>query len=248
MIGRTSFKTCTLIAFFLLVAMGILAACGGGSTTTSSSTSTSNGATGAGTPGANGRFRPVTGTVSQYDASAKSLTIKLSSGSTQTFSTVNARIIQDQKITQQELSALLSKSGIVVFAIGQKASDGSYTAQEVIASTTMGGTANGPQGRAPRGTPPAGTTQGSPRNGGNRVFIQNGKLQNNQLIGVDSSGHTITVDLSGTTTFIGQSEAIASDFQSGQTVSIVAGSAQNSPTMEARQIVIGPLPGTRAGA
>ncbi len=247
---RTSFKTFTLTAFFLLVATGILAACGGGNTTSASSTSTGSNAPVAGTPRARGGARPVTGTVSQYDATAKSLTIKLADGSTQTFSAGKTKIIQDQKITQQQLSALLSKSGIVVFAIGQKGSDGSYTAQEIVASTTMGGTANGNgfQGGGPQGTPPAGAAQGTPRNGGNRVFIVGGKLQNNQVVGDDRSGKAITVNLSGTTIMLDQSEATVSDLQVGQTVSVVAGPAQGSSTMDARQIVIGPLPGNGAGA
>jgi hypothetical protein len=234
---RTTFKTGALTAFFLLLALGVLAACGASTATTSTASTGTTTTTAARTPGAANRLRPVTGTVSQYHATTKSLTMKLTNGSTQTFQiAANARIIQDQKITQQQLSTLLSKSGIVVFAIGQKASNGAYTAQEIIASTTMSGN-NGPQGRG---------SQATPRTAGNRLFLQNSKLQNNQLVGDDMSGHAITVKLSGNTTLLGQTEATASDLQAGQMITVITGSAQNSNSKGITQIVIGPLPGTAA--
>jgi hypothetical protein len=69
--------------------------------------------------------------------------------------------------------------------------------------------------------------------------VQNGKLQNNQLVGTDRQGKTITVNLSGTTTILQQTTATASDLQTGQTVTIQGAPAQSGSTTDARQILIG---------
>jgi hypothetical protein len=69
--------------------------------------------------------------------------------------------------------------------------------------------------------------------------VQDGKLQNNQLVGKDRQGQAITVNLSGTTTILQQTVATASDLQTGQTVTIQGAPAQSGSTAAALQILIG---------
>jgi hypothetical protein len=249
--ARTSFKTFTFITFLLLAMLGILAACGQdnpptavlSSSLTPTGTRTNNGA---------GRFRPITGTIAQYDATSKQLTISLTSGSKQTFNTTKASIILNQKLTQQQFSSLLTHTGIVVFAIGKKDSTGAYTAQTIVASTTMNGIPGVPGGNGNGNGNGNGFGNGTPfpRNGnGNananaRVFIQHAILKTNQLSGDDTSGKPITVSLSSTTILIGQTEGTGSDLQPGQVVSITAGPAPTSGGIgDARQISIGQIGG-----
>lgn len=225
MLLRKSFTIWALTAFLLLAVTGLLTACGGASSA-SSSTSTSTGATATATPSA-ARTTAVTGTVDAYNASAQSLILKLPNGSTQTFQTAHARIVDDQKVTQQQFGEALNKSGIVVFEIGPKASDGTYSAQVVVVSLTMGAS-NAPQN----------TT----RPGNNRVFLLHTQLKNNELLAEDTNGHAaIIVKLSATTTLIAQTVGTASDLRAGQMMAVVPGSSHGS-TMQAAQILIGPLP------
>ena len=222
MLLRRSFTTWTLTAFLLLAVTGLLTACGG---TASSSASTGTGTTAAATPSA--RTAAVTGTVDSYNASAQSLIVKLPNGSTQTFQTTHTRIVEDQKVTQQQFGELLNKSGIVVFEIGPRASDGTYSAQVVVASLTMGDS-----------TAPQNTT----RPGNNRVFLLHTQLKNNELLAEDTNAHAaITVKLSATTLLLAQTEGTASDLQAGQMIVVVPGSSQGG-TKQAAQILIGPLP------
>jgi hypothetical protein len=191
------------------------------------------------------------------------LTVKESDGTTATFSTSNARMLKSQKITQQQLSSLLGNSGTIVIVMGQQAGTGTYTAQAVIVADRANGMGpgGGPgQGARPNGTPPAGAPQGgqmmgtppagapqgqgtqngTPPAGGNRgIVVQDGKLQNNQLVGKDRQGQAITVNLSGTTTILQQTVATASDLQTGQTVTIQGAPAQSGSTAAALQILIG---------
>lgn len=268
MVARNNIKTFACAIFFLLMATCALAACGGSSSTTSSSSSSSgssasssggSSSSSSSTPAAGNRPNRVSGTITQYDSSAKTLTVKESDGTTATFSTGNARILKSQKITQQQLSSLLGNSGTFVSVMGQQAGTGTYTAQTIIVSQMVNGNGNGPggapgQGARPNGTPPAGgrmmgtppagapqggQMMGTPPAGGNRVFVQNGKLQNNQLVGKDRQGQTVTVNLSSSTTILQETAATASDLQTGQTVTIMGAPAQNGSTADARQILIG---------
>ena len=223
---RRSSTTWALTAFLLFAVTGLLAACGGASTT-SSPTSTSTGTPTTATPAA--RPRAITGTIDSYDASAQSLILKLPNGSTQTFQTAGARIVEDQKVTQQQFGELLNKSGIVVFEIGPKTSDGTYSAQVVVASLTMGAS-NAPQN----------TT----RPGNNRVFLLHTQLKNNELLAEDANGNALTVKLSDSTVLIAQTEGTASDLQAGQMVAVVPGPSHGG-TMQAAQILIGLLPHPR---
>ena len=226
MLLRRSSTTWALTAFLLLAVTGLLTACGGASITASRSTSTGAGTTAAATPSAAARTAAVTGTVASYNASAQSLVLKRPDGSTQTFQTAHARIVEDQKVTQQQFEELLNKSGIVVFEIGPKTSDGTYSAQVVVASLTMG---------AP--TAPQNTT----RPGDSRVFLLHTQLKNNELLAEDANGQALTVKLSGSTVLIAQTEGTASDLRVGQMVAVVP-SPSHGGTMQAAQILIGPLP------
>lgn len=227
MLLQRSFTTWALTAFLLLAVTGLLTACGGASTTASSSTSTSTGTAATATPSAAARTAAVTGTVNAYNAAAHSLILKLPNGSTQTFQTAHARIVEDQKVTQQQFGDLLNKSGIVVFEIGPKTSDGTYSAHVVVVSLTMGSS-----------TAPANTT----RPGNSRVFLLHPQLKNNELLAEDTNEHTaITVKLSANTLLIAQTEGIASDLRAGQMIVVVPNSSHGDPMMAA-QILIGPLP------
>jgi len=176
------------------------------------------------------------------------VTIIESDSTTATFSVSKARILKSQKITQQQLGSLLGTSGTIVQVMGQQTSTGTYTAQTIVVPdrTNANGGGNGPggapgqgapQGAMPNGTPPAGAAQGGQN--GNRVVVQNGKLQNNQLVGTDRRGQTVTVNLSGTTTIFQETVATASDLQTGQTVTILGAPAQSGGTADALQILIG---------
>ncbi|HZR43329.1 MAG TPA: hypothetical protein VFB12_24650 [Ktedonobacteraceae bacterium] len=248
--ARTFTKTFAAIAFLLL--MAILAGCGSNDTTTPSSTNASSGA--AGRLGSGGpRGQAITGTITQYNSSTKALTIKKSDGTTATFSLTSARILKSQKITEQQLSTLLGTSGTTVRVMGQQDSSGNVSAQSlVISDVNVGvGNGNGQPGGAPNGTPPANMAPGAngtpranrtPGANGGFVVLRNGKLQNNQLVGTNQAGKSITVTLSGTTTIIQQTTGTASDLQTGQTVSIMvaraAGNTSSSST-DARQVVVG---------
>lgn len=221
MLLRRSFTIWAFTTFLLLAVTSLLTACGSASTT-----STSTGTTVTATPSA-ARAGTVTGTVDTYNASAQSLILKLPNGSTQTFQTAHARIVENQEVTQQQFEELLNKSGIVVFEIGPKTSNGTYSAQVVVASLTMGAS------DAPQNTT---------RPGNNRVFLLHTQLQKNELQAEDTNGHAaITVKLSGTTMLIAQTEGIASDLRAGQMIVVVPG-ASNNGTMQAAQILIGSLP------
>ncbi len=223
MLLRRAFTTWTFTTFLFLTVTGLLTACGG---TASSSTSTSTRTTATATPSA-ARAGAVNGTVDAYNASTQSLILKLPNGSTQTFQVTHARIVEDQKVTQQQLGELFNKSGIVVFEIGPKTSDGTYSAQVVVVSLTMG-SSNAPQN----------TT----RPGNSRVFLLHTQLKNNELLAEDTNGHgAITVKLSGTTLLIAQTEGTASDLQAGQMIVVVPSSSPGGTT-QAAQILIGPLP------
>jgi hypothetical protein len=259
---RTFPRSLIGVAFLLLMATGLLVACGdnGSATTTTSSSSTSN--TGSTSNSANRPNRAnLSGTISKYDASAKTLTIKTANGTTTTFSTTNARIVKSQKITTQDLGTLLGTSGVRISVTGQQGSDGTYTAQDVTVSdvtatgngtppTGMNGT---PPAGGPQGTPPAGAPNGTPRaNGMRRIMLQNAKFQNNQLTGTDQTGKSVTVTISSTTTLYKETTGTVSDLQVGQAVIVnparPQGGNTSSSTEEARQIIVGDTAQQAAGA
>src|SRR6266567_781898 len=224
----------------VLIAMAILTACGGGSdASTSNTSSNTNSANGNGTTGSGTRPNaPVSGTIRQYDAAKQALTVKETNGSTQTFTIQKNRLLKDQKITQQEFSTLLGKSGVVVRVIGKLGSDGTYAAQTLIVMSTPSG--NGGQNAPGAGgtPPPNGGPNGN--NGGNRgVTLRDGKLQNNQLVGMDRSGKSLTANLSGTTTMIEQSTATESDLKSGLTVIVTSPRVRNGSTSAPAMVTIG---------
>jgi hypothetical protein len=222
MLLRRAFTTWAFTAFLLLAATGLLAACG----SASSATSTHTGTTTTATPSA-ARTTAVTGTVSAYNAAAQLLTLKRPDGSTQTFQVAHTRIVEDQKVTQQQFGELLNKSGIVVFEIGPQTSAGTYSAQVAVASLTMGAS-NAPQN--------------STRPGNGRVFLLHTQLKNNELLAEETDGHTaVTVKLSGSTVLLAQTEGTASDLRVGQMIVVVPGPSQGG-TLQAVQILIGPLP------
>ncbi|GHO93961.1 hypothetical protein KSF_040090 [Reticulibacter mediterranei] len=196
-----------------------------------------------------------TGTIDKYDATAKTLTVKKSDGSTATFTITNARIVKSQKISSQDLSTALGTSDIRVSVMGQQASDGTYTAQNITVSdtTAMGNgapPAGGPKNGTPRvggpggGTPPAGMNGTPPANGMRRIMLQNAKVQDNQLTGTDQAGKTITVKLSDTTTIFKETTGTADDLKAGQNVSVTPAFSQNGNTsnnQEARMIIVGDI-------
>jgi hypothetical protein len=235
-IARTSIGVMALV----LIGMVFLSACGSDSNAPmSNASSNTNSATGNGTTGNGNRPNPpVSGTIQQYDAAKQALTVKETNGSTQTFTIQKNRILKDQKITQQELGKLLSGSGVVVRVIGPVGSDGTYTAQTlVVTSVPAGNSAQNAPG-INRTPPPNGGANGNNR--ANRgVSLRNSKLQNNQLIGMDRNGKSITVNLSGNTTMIEQSAATVSDLKSGQTVSVTSLRARNGSTAVSAIVTIG---------
>jgi hypothetical protein len=237
MVARPNIKTFACVVFFLLIATGALAACGDSSATTASSSNS-----GSSTLATGNSPNRVSGTITQYNASAKTVTIIELDSTQATFSISNARILKSQKITQQQLSSLLDNNGTTVQVKGQQDSTGAYTAQTIVVTDRANG--NGPagtpgQGAQTNGTPPAGVPQGQGGQNGNRVIIRNGKLQNNQLVGTNRAGKAVTVNLSDTTTILQQTVATASDLQTGQKVTIQSAPAQSGNTADARQIVIG---------
>jgi predicted outer membrane protein len=233
----------------VLIAMAILTACGGGSdASTSNTSSNTNSANGNGTTGSGTRPNaPISGTIQQYDAAKQALTVKETNGSTQTFTIQKNRILKDQKITQQEFSTLLGNSGVTVRVIGKLGSDGTYTAQTLIVMSARSGNGGQNAPGAGGGTPPPNGGQNAPgagspngNNGGNRgVTLRDGKMQNNQLVGTNRNGKSITVNLSGSTTMIQQTTATESDLKSGLTVSVASPPAQNGSTATAAMVTIG---------
>jgi hypothetical protein len=246
----------------------MLVACGGDGNAAASTTGSSGG-TGAQAKQGPGRGGMEAGTIDKYDATAKTLTIKKSDGSTVTFTTTNARIVKSQKISSQDLSTALGTSGVRVSVMGQQASDGTYTAQNITVSdaTAMGngtppaggpmnGTppAGGPKNGTPRaggpggGTPPAGMNGTPPANGMRRIMLQNAKLQDNQLTGTDQAGKSITVKLSDSTTIFKETSGTTDDLKAGQNVSVSTGRSQNgnnssnsSSSQEAGMIIVGDI-------
>jgi hypothetical protein len=252
MVARTNIKTFACVLFFLLMTTGALAACGDSSSTASTSSS-GGGSSASSNPAVGNRPNRISGTITKYDSSAKTVTIIESDSETATFSVSNARILKSQKITQQQLISLLSNSGTIVQDMGQQAGTGTYTAQTIVVDNGANGMGPGqgtrpngtppagaPQGGLMMGTPPAGAPQGQGGQNGNRgVVVQDGKLQNNQLVGKDRQGQTVTVNLSDTTTILQRTVAAASDLQTGLKVTIVGAPAQSGSTADARQILIG---------
>jgi hypothetical protein len=177
------------------------------------------------------------------------LTVKMANGTTQNFTIIsNTRIVKSQKITEQQLGSLVSTSGMGVIVMGPQASTNTYTAQEVVLSNlpNANGAPNGtPRARpAVNGTPIARPNQGNGGpGGGNRVVVQKGKLQNNQLIGQNPAGQTVTVNLSSTTPIFQQSTGTVDDLKAGQTVTVNSGPAQGGNAAGVRLITVGDLPG-----
>jgi hypothetical protein len=249
---RTFPKTFVGATFLLLIATTMLVACGDNGNAAASTGSSG----GTGTQAKQGARRGAmeAGTIDKYDATAKTLTVKKSDGSTVTFTTTNARIVKSQKISSQDLSTALGTSGVRVSVMGQQASDGTYTAQNITISgaTAMGnGTppAGGPKNGTPRaggpggGTPPAGMNGTPPANGMRRLMLQNAKLQDNQLTGTDQAGKSITVKLSDTTTIFKETSGTTDDLKTGENVSVTPAFSQNgggsSSNQEARMIIVG---------
>ncbi len=237
-VRREDFRTFTCVALLLLAAMMTLAACGGGSDTTTASNSASSSNTPAPRPKAP---KPVSGTIASYDAASKALTVKEASGTTQAFTVVGTtRIVKSQKITAQQLDTMVAGDGVSVLVVGPLASANTYTAQEVVVydGATLAPNANANRGGGVR---PNATAAARPA-ANNRILIQKGKVQNNQLVGQTTAGQTVTANLSATTTLFQETVGVATDLQSGQTVTVNSGPAQGSGSMKARQILVGVVP------
>ncbi len=260
MLVRTFPKTFVGATFLLLIATTMLVACGGDGNA-AASTSSSSGGNGANAKQGARRGMMEAGTIDKYDATAKTLTVKKSDGSTVTFTTTNARIVKSQKISTQDLSTALGTSGVRVSVMGQQGSNGTYTAQNITVSdaTTMGngapqnGTppAGGPKNGTPRaggpggGTPPAGMNGTPSANGMRRIILQNAKVQDNQLTGTNQAGKSITVKLSNTTTIFKETSGTADDLKAGENVSVTPAFSQNgkssSSNQKARMIIVGDI-------
>src|SRR5579884_857599 len=250
---RTFPKTFLGVTFLLLMATGLLVACGSGGSATTSTSSSSNNTGSTSTPKNRANRANFSGTIAQYDASSKVLTIKTADGTTTTFSTTNARIVKSQKITSQDLTSLLGTSGMRVSVTGQQGSNGTYTANSVTVSdvaamangTPAAGMNGTPPAGGPQGTPPAGAPKGTPRaNGMRRIMLQNAKFQNNQLTGTDQAGKSVTVAISSRTTMYKETRGTVSDLQVGQAVIVnparpQGGNASSTSTQDARQIIVG---------
>jgi hypothetical protein len=112
----------------------------------------------------------LTGTIQSYDASSKALVVKSASGTTEQLSATNAVLVKNSKVTTDQLSQLLTGTTLVSVQ-GDKASDGTYTARDVmVMSGNAAGQFGGPggfrggQGQGANGTPGAGAS-GTPRAG-----------------------------------------------------------------------------------
>jgi len=206
--------------------------------------------TAGGTNNGGGFAKAISGTIDTFNASTNTLTIKGADGATQTFTISKARIVKSQKITSQQFSTLLGTSNAIVQMTGQPGGSDTYTAQTLVVSdiSNMGGNGTAPRGTPstrPKGTPSA-RPNGTPRagtgaGGARRITLRNGKLQNNQLIGTDQSGKTITVKLDTTTVLFQQTAGTTGDLKAGITISVMAAPSQGSTSQDARSIVIGDL-------
>lgn len=222
---RTFTKVLAGIAGLLL--MIIVASCGESSTpaatiATPSGTNTSS-------------SLRVVGTIDKYDATAKSLTVKDANGADHVISLSTARIVKNQKITQQQLSALLTATGIAVLATGTQGA----TADTIKAQTVIVQQPNlvGMNGNQPTGTPRANRTPRATRTAGRAfAYLKSVKLTGTQLVGTNQAGKTITVDLSGTPTIFEQSAGTDSDLVAGQPVVVTL--TYGKPN-EARVVVVG---------
>jgi hypothetical protein len=155
-----------------------LVGCSGGFLSSNSSTSASQNAAPQNPPAGGQAMAGISGVVTQYNATQKTLTIRLSSGTTRTFTIGQATLEKSKTITVQALKTLLGSSSNTVRFTGKKSSSTTYTAQEVEVSEmnvsnrqggngfggnppTNGGTPPA-SGAQPVGTPPAGNGPGGP--------------------------------------------------------------------------------------
>lgn len=100
------------------------------------------------------QFKPKSGTVESYDAASKLLTIKGSDGKDQKFSLGNAKIVKSEQVTADAFSKLLTADSNVA-VVGDKASDGTYTARALTLlgenAITIGGPPGGGNGSGQAG-------------------------------------------------------------------------------------------------
>ena len=216
--------------------MSILVACGG-STTTSTSTSSSNttsSSTQTATTAKHGNgARSIAGTISQYNASTRSLTIKETDGTTQTFTITRARITKYATITQQQLGTLLSSGNVQIHIMTSKGS--SSTAQTIMVMNAPAQKSNTTNSNTTMSNKTPNTNASQMAGTMRQINLEKATLSGNQLTGTNRTGQSVTVTLDSATKILQQATGSASDLQVGQTV-VVAVKA-NSTT--ARSIVIG---------
>ena len=130
------------------------------------------GAPGQGQFGGPGQFggQVISGTVQSYDSSTKALVVKSADGKTEQLTATNPVLVKNSKLTTDQLGQLLTGTTLVSVQ-GNKASDGTYTARDVLVMNgNIAGQFGGPggfrggQGVGANGTPGAGAN-GSPRAG-----------------------------------------------------------------------------------
>jgi hypothetical protein len=269
-IGSMVFRKKSFVGLMFLLLLTIaLVACGDATSstpvpannTTTAVVSGNNNLPPAGqTPGAGGRqgnFNPaISGTVDSYDATAKTLTVKAADGTIQKFDVSNVRLTKTDKISLDELTKLAAANETIQVT-GDKASDGSYNATQlmVLDPNAVGGN-GGATGRLQRpvgtgtpgnnvpnnGIPANGTPNGTFGNGGQRVgfpgiVVQNAVVSSNKLTGTDPAGQAITVNLSATTTVLKRAAGTTDELKTGVTVSVNYVTSQSS-TITAVAIVI----------
>jgi hypothetical protein len=156
----------------LFLGSGLLVGCAGGFLSSSSSTGSSSNDVRQGPPpsGAGQAMAGISGVITQYNASQKTLTIRTSNGTTRVFSIGQATIEKSQAITRQTLKTLLTDSKNMIRFTGQKSASTTYTAQEVTvmamnASNGQSVNSAGSNGPSSGGNPP-GNNGTSPAGGG----------------------------------------------------------------------------------
>ncbi len=208
------------------------------------------------TPGATGRTpgqgqgqrsRPITGTVSSYDAATKVLTVKDTDGKEQKFALTTARLTKSEKVVADDFAKLAASGTVIVN--GTKNSDGSYTARSLTAvdPASLGGFGGG-QGQAANTTPGAGSGFGG--NGGQGgfgggaggqapVILRGGTLNGTTFTGSSFAGDNVTVTLTDSTTLTKQLSATPDDLKAGTNVIVNArGQAQGDTPLDAQSVAL----------
>jgi hypothetical protein len=234
----------------LLAGLSLLAACGDSPTSTPVPVAPTTLSTTPAAPGQGNRLTPgqppanlpqtVTGTVENYDASAKVLTVKSADGKSQQFSIANALVSKSEKLSSDEFSKQAAANGLVLVA-GDKNSDGSYNARQLtlLDPASFGGPAGGqpPGGAGATGAPP-GANEAGPGLNANNPIILGGTLSGNKFSGQSFTGETVTAMVSSSTILNKQIASSASDLKTGQNLTITFATAAGSGPIMAFVVAI----------